>query len=187
MTTVLKLLNILLFLTLGFLFAGSEMALISLNRYRVTKKADSGDKKFQALKAIIDDPIRMINTLLIGINLSIIAGSILIHSLLDEFIEHNAALWALLLSSFSYLLIAELIPKTLFHRAPTKMALKILPFLKISFALFRPAEKYFSILVRRTIRKSPDNLRKLSKEELTDLLELASNEGSFPCQRSKTS
>ena len=57
------------------------------------------------------------------------------------------------------------------------MALKILPFLKISFALFRPVEKYFSMLVRRTIRRSPDNLRKLSKEELTDLYFQIANMG----------
>jgi len=179
MTAIIYIFCIAFFLLAGFLFAGSEMALISINKYRVQKKSEAGDIRSQSLYEIIKDPIRMINTLLIGINLSIVAGSIFIHALLKEFHVKNHTLWALLASSFIYLLIAELIPKTLFHIAPNKMALKILPFLKVSFSSFRHIEKYFSALVNKTIKKNPDiHKKKLSRDEFLDLLNLASSEGS---------
>ncbi|MCK5706206.1 MAG: DUF21 domain-containing protein [Candidatus Aureabacteria bacterium] len=180
MIVLIYILIILVFLCGAFLFAGSEMALITLNKHRVMKKAKKGDKKNIALQKIIDDPVRMINTLLIGTNLCIISGSILSNALFKITTIKNPAIWALFITSFLYLIIGELIPKTLFRYAPNKMALKILPFLKISFFIFHPIEKIFSALVTKTIKKNPEtNNKRISKKDFIDLLELASNEGSF--------
>lgn len=164
----------------GFLFAGCEMALISLNKNRVIKRSKSGDKKCMQLQKIIEDPVAMINTLLIGINFSVITCSILVHSILDTFLKDNAAIWTLFIMSFVYLIIGEIFPKTLFRYAPNKMALKMLPFLRIFFVLFRPAEKFLSYLVRKAITKRPKEYKqKLSKQEFLEILKLTADEGAI--------
>ena len=169
---------IVFFLIAGFLFAGSEMALISLNRHRGLKRSEAGDGQCRSLMKILDDPTRMINTLLIGINLCIVSDSILVHAFLEKLHVMNPAFWTLLFMSFAYLIIGELIPKMLFHLAPNKMALLILPFLKISFFLFRPFEMFFSLLVRKTISGDLESRKKrLSQEDFLELLDLASDEG----------
>lgn len=165
------------FVMLSFLFSGSEMALISVNKYRLKKQADAGNKNAKKILNIIKNPTEMINTILIGINLSVVSGSIFIHSLLKQFIPHQTALIALFLSSAIFLIIGELIPKSIFRYAPNKLILKIAPFLILVFKLLRPFEKIFTLAVKKFIKiKNTKSYETINKNDFLKLIDLAYEE-----------
>lgn len=61
---------LLLVLTLfNAFFSGTEMALVSLNRSRVEQKAEEGDKRYQRLVRVLENPNNFLSTIQVGITL----------------------------------------------------------------------------------------------------------------------
>ena len=65
----------------GF-FSATEMSLVSLNRSRVEQKAEEGDKKYQRLLKVLDNPNNFLSTIQVGITfISLLSGASLSASL----------------------------------------------------------------------------------------------------------
>ena len=59
----------------GF-FSATEMSLVSLNRSRVEQKAEEGDKKYQRLLKVLDNPNNFLSTIQVGITfISLLSGA----------------------------------------------------------------------------------------------------------------
>ncbi|AHX75260.1 HlyC/CorC family transporter [Streptococcus agalactiae] len=74
---------ILLILTLfNAFFSASEMALVSLNRSKVEQKAEEGDKRYQRLLDVLENPNNFLSTIQVGITfISLLQGASLSASL----------------------------------------------------------------------------------------------------------
>ncbi|PAF40556.1 hemolysin, partial [Terribacillus saccharophilus] len=55
---------------LNAFFAAAEIALVSLNKNRISQQADEGDKKAALLQKLIADPSKFIATIQVGITLA---------------------------------------------------------------------------------------------------------------------
>ncbi|MBF0843538.1 DUF21 domain-containing protein, partial [Streptococcus danieliae] len=71
------------FLTfLNAFFSASEMAMVSLNRSRVEQKAEEGDRAYQRLLNVLEEPNHFLSTIQVGITLiNILAGASLADTL----------------------------------------------------------------------------------------------------------
>ena len=98
-------------------FSGSEIGLYTINRVRLTVRANRGEHSALRLTRIMDNPNRMLSTILIGNNIANYLGSFGIAAILDSFgytpiaaIAFNAAVLIPLLFVFG-----EVLPKDLFR------------------------------------------------------------------------
>ena len=76
-------LQIILILVNAF-FAGTEMALVSLNQTRLKKEAEEGDKKAAKLLALVDNPSRFLSAIQIAITLAGFLGAAFSADILSE-------------------------------------------------------------------------------------------------------
>ena len=61
---------IILLVMLNAYFAGSKMALVSINDNKIRLMADAGDKKAASVKKLLDEPGKFLSTIQIGITLA---------------------------------------------------------------------------------------------------------------------
>ncbi|WP_159547815.1 hemolysin family protein [Streptococcus halichoeri] len=79
---VLQFLLLLVLTMLNAFFSASEMALVSLNRSRVEQKAADGDKKYQRLLSVLNQPNNFLSTIQVGITfIGLLSGASLSASL----------------------------------------------------------------------------------------------------------
>ncbi len=70
-------------LVFSALYSGLETGLYTINRVRLAVQASRGDVKAMRLRSLIDQPNRMLSTLLVGNNMANYAGSFGIAAILD--------------------------------------------------------------------------------------------------------
>ena len=146
-------LQIILILVNAF-FAGTEMALVSLNQTRLKKEAEEGDKKAAKLLALVDNPSRFLSAIQIAITLAGFLGAAFSADILSEELVTIFKSWGwdwgyttmnticvvliTVVISFFTLIFGELVPKRIAQQKSSgwsKMSVGILTFIS---KLFKP-------------------------------------------------
>lgn len=68
-STGIQLVAVLILLMLSAFFSSAETALTTVNKMRVRTLAEGGDKRAAMVAAVIEDPAKMLSTILIGNNI----------------------------------------------------------------------------------------------------------------------
>ncbi|WP_254177966.1 MULTISPECIES: hemolysin family protein [unclassified Planococcus (in: firmicutes)] len=124
------------------LFAASEIALISLNDYKIKKMAESGNKKAQLIDAMLSQPSQFLATIQIGITLAgFLASAFAADSFADELslyvqgtalpvspgiVQITSLIFITLLLSYFTLVFGELVPKRLALQKPQPIAMAMI-------------------------------------------------------------
>jgi len=128
---------IVLFLLSAF-FSSSETALLSVNRFKMEKLAKEGNKAAQLVLKLLNDPQKLITTILIGNNLvNIAAASISTAIAIKLFGEVGVGIATLVVTILT-IIFGEVLPKNLALKYPEKLALIFARFLLILEFLFYP-------------------------------------------------
>lgn len=107
-------------------FSGSETALFSLSRIDLQKLRQSGHKDSESLHAMLDEPRRLIISILCGNELVNIASAVNMTSiLLLMFAEQNVGWINIVIMVPLLLLVGEVTPKTIAVNFPVKFASRI--------------------------------------------------------------
>jgi CBS domain containing-hemolysin-like protein len=144
--------NLLLFLFAIFfiavvlqgLFAGYETGFVSSNPIRVRYLAEvEGSKKARRLLAHIEQPDSMIAMLLLGTNLMVVAGTLVVSRMVQEIAPPDYAAAVENIISFAvvapvFLLFAEIIPKSIFRTHPTRLTLALYPVISFFYTVMSP-------------------------------------------------
>lgn len=124
------------FLLLTGFFAASETALVTVNKIRLRHRAANGARGAIEAQRLLDDPNKMLTTILVGTNLSLVITSVLAT---DFFIASFGASGALIATLIVPLLVvtgAEIIPKTIsYARADVISTLVAIPLTLIYYPL----------------------------------------------------
>ncbi len=111
-----SLLGFLLFIVLLLLsafFSGSETALFAVNRLRMRQLHEAGDARAGVVIRLLDDPGRVLTTLLMGNNIVNVAASVLATAfLVDHFGPQRGAVYTIVIMTALLLIIGEVTPKT---------------------------------------------------------------------------
>lgn len=119
----------------GF-FAGSEIALVSINRIKLRHAAESGSRVARVIEALLSTPEKLFGTTSLGINLSVVTGTSVVTGFLISRYGEIGDFYATLIMSPLSILLAEIIPKSVFqHRADFFARLSIYPLKGIMFVL----------------------------------------------------
>ncbi|GEM_PF-1749714 len=165
-------------------FAGMETGLLSADQFAIYSK--KGKKKISAIAAdyLLLKPERLLNTTLIGTNISVVTAAVLTSSYIRRLLGDWVNFISTLLLSIIFLIFAEVIPKTFFRRNADTVSVGLAPILFLFFILFFPLHVVLNIVVRFLMilmgqRQTPDRVFS-DKEDLRLLLKLSGKELGIP-------
>ncbi|HUH01835.1 MAG TPA: CNNM domain-containing protein, partial [Kofleriaceae bacterium] len=123
----------------GF-FSGSEIAIVSVNRTMLRKKALGGDRGARMVERFLEKPEIFLATTLMGTNLATVTFSVTVAMSLAGLATEGteSALLAVALVTPMTLIFGEIIPKTLFQQHAEAIATRIVYPLKIASYVLRP-------------------------------------------------
>ncbi len=177
------------------LFAGAEIAVLSVRKTRLQEFVRRGDRRALAVKALRDKPERFLATVQIGITLvgtaaAAIGGaafaaslSVVLRGADVEYADQIALIVAVLLISFLELVLGELVPKSLALRYSDSYSFLVgRPLLGLSY-LMRPLVWFLTACSNVFLRMFGDQTTftetRLSRDELQQLVEEAAKTGSI--------
>ena len=122
---ILVLLVALFCVTLSFLFSGMETAVLALNRFRIRQGMRSGDRRAAVLHGFLQNPEDFLWTILVGNTVvNFVLFSLCVMRLPDWAGHSRVAEGVVFLAGvFTFYIVCELAPKTLFQRYPNRLAL----------------------------------------------------------------
>ncbi|MGX9133038.1 hemolysin family protein [Rummeliibacillus sp. JY-2-4R] len=167
-------------LFISFFFSGSETALTAINKMKVQLRANQGDRMSQKLNLLIEQPDRMITTILI-INNTV---NILMPTLLTIIaIRYN---WQLSIATTVLTIIvivfAEVLPKTIAVTFADRLAYIVAPIIALFVKILSPITwilQSFTNMFIRIISNGTVTEATLTKEEFRSMVDVASIEGAF--------
>ena len=123
----------------GF-FSGSEIAIISVDKIKLRHLVSLGSKGAKQAQKMLQQPERFLGTTLVGTNISVVLGSVLLTTMLSKLpqFSERVELYVALFLTPIVLLFGEIIPKSVFQRHANGLVPIIAPPLNIAFKLFYP-------------------------------------------------
>ncbi|MDN5983976.1 MAG: hemolysin family protein, partial [Lactococcus sp.] len=166
------------------LFSGAEMALVSTSRSRVEQRAEEGDKKYQKLLAILNQPSNFLSTIQIGITLiNILSGASLADSLATRLApvlggtptaKTLASVIILAILTYISIVFGELYPKRIAQNLKEKYALAAVGPLNVLGHLMHPfvwlLATSTNILSKLTPMTFDDDNENMTRDEIEYLL-----------------
>lgn len=177
---------IIIFLLLCGFYAGSETALISINRIRLKHWVKQQVRGAKGVEDFLNQPDKALSTTLVSNNVMLVAcssvASVYVAKLFGKgnpYIELNIELTTLLLVAL--LVLVEIASKTLFREHADILGLRIVPFLRLSYYIFIPLielTRFISNLLLRAMGV-PDRREFLpiTKQDMDIMFEVGEREG----------
>lgn len=154
----LSLLALLALFIASFFFSGSETALISMSRHRLKILREKYPSKTGAIDNWLDDPNRMLTTLLIGINAANMLAAIITANIADYFVERRHwPGWAAPVISFAIVSVVviefcEILPKILAYHNRERFTLAAIRPMAFVNRLISPAGRGFVWVAGSVVR-----------------------------------
>ena len=148
-------------LVISFIFSGIEAGILSVNRVRLKHRVKLRDPAAIKLNRLLATPERMLVTVLFMTNLMNIVALIFITQELVKWLGLAGYGVALVLSLPVYLILLELLPKSLFRRFPYRALAALAEPLRIADLLFSPLHLAQRVVVRAIFGGKPVEQQKL--------------------------
>lgn len=174
------LIYIFILLVLAGYFAGTEIALASVNRIRMTTRAENGDRAAKRVLYVLDNFDKALTTLLIGNNVThagvATLATLFTYTLFDsiEVMPDYAVTISTLIATLVVFFVGEMVPKSfaktcneafaVFACGPLILLMKVLTPISFMFSLI-------SDLVSRPFKKKAEDTPTVTEEELYDIIE----------------
>lgn len=176
----------LVFLVLSAFFSSSEAAFLSLQKTTVAHLVNTDVPGARRVARMIDDPERLLSTILLGNNLVNVAFTVsvtlLFVSLLGDGSESQAALLTTIAGTAALLVVGEIIPKTIAIHHSQRVAFAYARPLKWMEVAFWPVAVVLQWITRRarSVRGGDVVAREsITEGEFRSLIDIGEAEGTF--------
>lgn len=172
---------LLILILLSAFFSSSETAYSSLNRIRMMKLAEAGDKRARIALDLLNDFDRFLSAVLIGNNIVNIASSSIATMLFVAYFGNMGVTLSTVVMTIVVLIFAEISPKTIAKESPEYFALAFARPLKLLIVVLSPLTLLFAGMKKILVWLMPkkDGGPSITEEELLTLVEEAVQEGSI--------
>ncbi len=173
---VIVLVMIVLLLLKGF-FSGSEIALVNSDKLKMRHKANQGSRGADLVLRLFRTPDVILGTTLVGTNIATIALTTLGTMLMINTFGQLGDLYAVLLFTPLFLILGEIVPKSVYQQKSNEIAPVIVFPLRVFSILFYPLVFIFSRIARLCARlvgggKSEQNVF-ITREQMRMVVEMA--------------
>ena len=146
------LIMIILLLLKGF-FSGSEIALVSADKIKMSHKAKQGDRGAQLVLELFKQPEKLLTTTLVGTNFStVILTTIGTLLMIRLFGNEYGDMYAFIIYTPLFLILGEIVPKSIFQQKANDIARFVVYPLRFFSTLFYPMVFVFSGVARYAAR-----------------------------------
>lgn len=187
---------IILFATNAF-FAGSEIAILSVNQNKIKKQAEKGNKNAHILMNIISAPANFLATIQVGVTLSgllasavaaerfadLLVGYLTFLPLSYELLEGLTIIVITIILSYFTLILGELVPKRIGMKYSDKIALSVARPIWIFYKFAKPFVLFLAMSTNALLRllgiHTQDDEEKVTEEDILLLVEEGQEKGSI--------
>lgn len=173
---ILALLLALLCLFVSGFVSGSEIAFFSLTPVQLEELEDSEDERVSRIRTLLEQPERLLATILIANNLVNVTIVVLCNFALGPIFQGMSAVWSFVLQTviltFLILLFGEILPKLYSNNNPMRWARLAVPGISAIMKLFSPFSGLLvrsTSLVNRVVTKKPQSI---TTDELSNALRI---------------
>ncbi len=145
---LLLLIAIVVCLALSFIFSGAEVAVVSVNRYRLRSLHEQGDATAGKLLGLLADSQRLLVMVLIGVNMANVLSALLFEAMLTRWLTGGDRLvfgmvklsevLSLFVLTPLLIVFAEILPKAIFRAHADQMFGSLQNFFRLGLFLFKP-------------------------------------------------
>ena len=194
-----QVLIIIMLILLNAYFAGSEMALVSLNDTRIRMLADSGNKKAAAVKRLLNEPSKFLSTIQIGITLAgFLSSAFASDAFADiltkwivsigvpiryDVLKPVAMIIITLILSYFTLVFGELVPKRLAMQKAESFSMKVVGPLRFLAKLTSPIVRLLTASTNFFIKLAGGNPHAdeedITEEEIRMMIDVGEEKGTI--------
>ena len=179
---LLTLLAVIVLLGMSAFFSGSETALTAASRARLHALELEGNEKAKRANGLLEEPERVIGTVLLGNNLVNILASALTTSLLIRLFGDVGVAYATIAMTVLVVIFSEVLPKTYAIAFPDRIALAVAPVMQALIIALRPAVFLIEAIVKLVLKLTPtrkDDAANIlaAHDEIRGTIELQTKEG----------
>jgi len=169
-------------LILKGLFSGSEIALVNADKIRLKKMAKHGHKGAKLVLKAFERPDELLSTTLIGTNITTIALTTIGTLMMVQLLGKQGDLWAFVLFTPLFLILGEIVPKSIFQEKSDVLTPILIYPLWIISKLLWPIIFIFSRIASWAARLAggkPEQGLFVSRDQLSAVVQLAEQSGSL--------
>ncbi|PLX20013.1 MAG: hypothetical protein C0601_00370 [Candidatus Muiribacterium halophilum] len=166
----------------GF-FSGIEVGLISIDRIKLKELVARKNKSAIFISKILDNIENILTVSLIGVNLSVIAGSIIsTNEFLPYFIGRFGAFWGKVIMSGCILtpivvIFAEILPKEIYRQKALRLVLRSTFLIRVARFIFYIPAVIVKNMISVFLPKKQKESFFLNKEELEQIINISNKSG----------
>ena len=180
---------IFLVICLEAFFSGSEIGMISINRIKLKRKADEGDKSAQKILNLLKTPEDLFATTSLGTNLAVVTSTAVFTAYMVTHLGETGEILAMVIISPIILFGGEILPKVIFqNRADTIMPVLVHP-LRFFYKMSLPVINFFTgiskIFTKPIENGNQKNGQTVSRDQIRQVLSLESQTTSLDVQEIK--
>ena len=181
-STILIQIIVLVILLIGSsFFSASETALMSLSKIRIRHMQDEGIKGAKLVASLIDDPNKLLTSILIGNNVVNIAATSISTSLFIALIGPQGVAVATFIMTILVLLFGEITPKTIAANSSEKVSILVSKPIKVIIFLLTPIVWVFNLITSVIFKilgvDNKNNQPYITEEELKTMVNVSHEEG----------
>lgn len=188
-STGIQIFIVLVLLGLSAFFSSAETALTTVNKMRVRTLADAGDRRAVTLTKVIEDPGKMLSTILVGNNIVNLSASSLMTTLTMDLFGSRAVGIATGVLTLLILVFGEITPKTLSTLYAEKIAMGYAPVIYWMMKVMTPVIFFVNQLsmgVLFLLRVDPNKKHDaITEDELRTIVEVSHEEGVIESEEKK--
>jgi putative hemolysin len=187
---------ILLLILLNGYFSAAEIAIVSVEPFKIQEEADKGNKSAKTILEYLKEPSGYLSTIQVGLTLIGLIEGLYGGEVFEAYLEPKlinmgmSAIWAhwvgiavgVGLITYITIVIGELLPKSLALQSPQKIALRIVPTFRFFAFISYPFVQILTVSTRFLLRiihaNKPEN-QKLTDDDLKSLLSQAYRQGTL--------
>lgn len=162
-------------------FSASETAFSMSSIIKLKSMGDEGNRGALTAIKILDNPNKMLSTILVGNNIVNIASSSIATTLFMAILGSSGAGVATIILTVVLLIFGEITPKTLAAANPEKFACAVAPVIRIFTIVLTPVVFIINVMagffVKLFSRGKNNNKSTMTESELRALLDVSSEEG----------
>ncbi len=188
-STGIQIISLIALLALSAFFSSAETALTTVNKLRIRTLADAGDKRALILTTVIEEPGKMLSTILVGNNIVNLSASALTTTLTMDLLGSRAVGAATGILTLLILVLGEITPKTISTLHAERIALSYANAIHILMIVFTPVIFFVNQLARGLLFLlliDPNKKRvAITEDELRTIVEVSHEEGVIESEEKK--
>jgi len=176
-----QLLSLLILLLLSSFFSASETALMSLSKIRIRQMLEEKIEGAETISKLVDNPSKLLSTILVGNNIVNISASALATSLAIRYLGATGVGFATGIMTLLILIFGEITPKALAAEYSEQVSLRVAKIIAVLTKVFSPVITILMLLTNLILRIFGKKINQeqpfITEEELKTMVHVGHEEG----------